>query len=340
MSTIILLIPPHDYPIGIRIQFPSPSVCPLVPPKPEGKTATLREVYDSYVSLRPLRTSTRKGYDRVINKYFQDWLERNLPEITDDEILSRYVSLRDKSGGSQAALSMRVFKAIYAYAIAKYKIPERNVGKILRISGVVTPPVRKTRFIQKADLPRWYKGVMTLGANRVDRTARDALMVSLFTGLRKGEIMGLKWEDVDLRNRTLTVRRTKNHRDHSLPLPECLVRLFRERKGDTGKSLYVFPGKDLVRPVRDIDDSRFKVIKASGVEFAIHDLRRTFATVSTEIGVPPYLLKKLLNHKSGDVTEGYVISTAEILREPMKKIARRMEELCRIKPPIPSKNSV
>ena len=48
------------------------------------------------------------------------------------------------------------------------------------------------------------------------------------------------------------------------------------------------------------------------------------------MGVPAYLLKKLLNHKSGDVTEGYVISTVEILRNPLQKIARRIEDLCRI----------
>lgn len=324
---LLLLIPPSANPTAIRIEISVDQLCPLS--LKHEKRVTLKECYENYVSLRSLRPSTRSGYDRVILKYFSSWLDRNLPEITDDEIVSRYASLREKSGAGQAALSMRVFKAVYAFASAKYKIPERNIGKVLRISGVVTPPVRKTRFIQKADLPRWYKGVMTLNTNRVDRTARDALLVGLFTGLRKGEIMGLKWEDVDLRNRTMTVRKTKNHRDHTLPLPDYLVRIFRERKGDTGKSPYVFPGKDFIKPVRDIDDSRLKVIKSSGVEFAIHDLRRTFATVATEVGIPPYLLKKLLNHRSGDVTEGYVISTTEILRGPMKKIASRMMEMCR-----------
>ena len=152
LPPLILVIPPSPYQhtISIRIEIPLPSICPIAPVKNESRVS-LRECYESYVSIRPLRPSTRSGYDRVINKYFAPWLERNLPEITDDEIVSRYVSLREKSGAGQAALSMRVFKAIYAYAIAKYKIPERNVGKVLRISGVVASPVRKTRFIQKAE---------------------------------------------------------------------------------------------------------------------------------------------------------------------------------------------
>ena len=94
---------------------------------------------------------------------------------------------------------------------------------------------------------------------------------------------------------------------------------------------YVFPGRDGISPIRDIDDARNRVIGESGIDFSIHDFRRTFATVATEIGVPHYLLKKLLNHRSGDVTEGYVVSTAEILRGPMKKIAARTMELCRVR---------
>jgi integrase len=118
-----------------------------------------------------------------------------------------------------------------------------------------------------------------------------------------------------------------------LPLPDVLVRLFRERKSETGKSEFVFPGKSGRTAVRDIDDSRLRIVRNSGVDFSLHDLRRTFATVATEIGVPPYLLKKLLNHRSGDVTEGYVISTSEILRGPMKKVASRLMDLCRMGSP-------
>ena len=326
-TPIIIVVPPSEYPITIRIDCSSSclfkdQVVPIV---------SLQTCYDSYVSLRVLRPSTRKGYDRVILKYCIDWLERDLPSLTDDEILKKYVEIREKSGSAQAALAVRVLKALYAYAIARFQIPERNIGRILRVAGITLTPIRKTRHIQKNDLPKWYKAVSSQSKTRQERTARDIFLLGLFTGLRKTEIMSLKWEDIDLRSRILTARNTKNHRDHSLPLPDFLVRLLRERKPDTGKSPYVFPGKDLTVRIRDIDDSRFRVIDESGINFTIHDLRRTFATIAAEMGIPPYLLKKLLNHKSGDVTEGYVISTVEILRNPVQKIAKRIEDLCRMK---------
>jgi hypothetical protein len=63
--------------------------------------------------------------------------------------------------------------------------------------------------------------------------------------------------------------------------------------------------------------------EASGVQFAIHDLRQTFITITESLGIPAYALKRLLNHASGaDVTAGYIVaSTAtERLREPMQKM--------------------
>lgn len=326
-TPIIIVVPPSAHSVTIRIDCSSSCrfknrIIPAI---------TLQKCYDSYVSLRDLRPSTRTGYDRVVLKYCGDWLERDLPSLTDDEILKKYAAIREQSGPAQAALAIRVLKALYSYAVARFDLPERNIGRILRIAGIVLSPIRKTRHIQKNDLPKWYRAVAAQDKNRHERTARDIFLVGLFTGLRKTEIMSLKWEDIDFRSRTLTARNTKNHRDHTLPLSDWLVRLLRERKPDTGKSPYVFPGKDVAGRIRDIDDSRFRVIEESGISFTIHDLRRTFATIAAEMGIPPYLLKKLLNHKSGDVTEGYVISSVEILRGPLQKIAKRIEDLCRMK---------
>lgn len=326
-TPILIVVPPLGHSVTIRIECDK--FCRYqarVVPK-----VTLREAYEEYLTFRPLRPSTVKGYERAVRTYFAPFLDIDLSEIADEEILKKFVEIRDNSGAAQAALAIRVLKAIYSYACARFGIPERNPGKAIRLAGLSHSPTRKTRFIQKHDLPAWYRSVAALSSNRPGRTARDIFLVGLFLGLRKTEIMSLKWSDIDFRGRTLTARSTKNHRDHSLPLPPFLVRLFQERKREGISGECVFAGKNGKSPIRDIDDSRKKVIESAKVNFTLHDLRRTFATVSSEIGTPPYLLKKILNHKSGDVTEGYVITTPEILRGAILKIAKRIEELCRIK---------
>lgn len=84
---------------------------------------------------------------------------------------------------------------------------------------------------------------------------------------------------------------------------------------------YVFPGRDgvghLVEPKRQIR----QVTETSGIQFMIHDLRRTFITIAEGLDIPLYAIKRLVNHKmSGDVTAGYIVSDVERLRKPMQAV--------------------
>ena len=64
-----------------------------------------------------------------------------------------------------------------------------------------------------------------------------------------------------------------------------------------------------------------RVSELSGVEFRLHDLRRTFITIAESLDIPAYALKQLINHKStNDVTAGYIVINAERLRVPMQQI--------------------
>ena len=63
------------------------------------------------------------------------------------------------------------------------------------------------------------------------------------------------------------------------------------------------------------------VIKATGIHFTVHDLRRTFIIIAESLDTPAYALKRLLNHKmTNDVTAGYIVADVERLRKPMQQI--------------------
>ena len=66
----------------------------------------------------------------------------------------------------------------------------------------------------------------------------------------------------------------------------------------------------------------------SGVYFTPHDLRRTFITIAESLDIRDYILRRLLNHRSGgDVTGGYIITDVERLRLPMQKITDKILSL-------------
>ena len=70
------------------------------------------------------------------------------------------------------------------------------------------------------------------------------------------------------------------------------------------------------------------------MRMSAHDLRRTFITVAESVDISPLALKALVNHSLGrDVTSGYVVMTAERLREAALCICTRMKALCGIADP-------
>lgn len=172
---------------------------------------------------------------------------------------------------------------------------------------------KRQSFIKAHELAVWYREVMNLQ----NAILRDFLLLLVFTDLDREEAMTLRWEQIDLVARTLTVPDPKNHQPHTLPLSGFLQELLIRRK-EEGTVEYVFPGTGAKGYLVDARNSMAKGIEASGITFMLHDLRRTFITVAESLDISAYALKRLVNHKmNNDVTAGYIVSDVERLRKPM-----------------------
>ncbi|MGE0266569.1 MAG: tyrosine-type recombinase/integrase [Candidatus Obscuribacterales bacterium] len=292
---------------------------------------TLRELYEEYKSVKKLRPKTVYIYDGAVRRCFEDWLDKPVVSITKDMVQKRHYMLSNANGPrgkgeAQANQGMRVLRSVLNYGAIAY---EDSNGKSLlgdnpvrRLSQTRTwnKIPRRQDVISLEELEAWYTAVVELENDIV----RDYLLLCLFTGLRRSEAMRLKWKDIDLEARVLLIpaENTKADRMHGLPLSDFLCDLLRKRARSKRRGNdYVFPARDgdghMVEPKRVID----KVKAASGVNFSMHTLRRTFETCAERLDISYYALKKLLNHStSGDVTSGYIVIGVERLREPMQKI--------------------
>jgi integrase len=84
---------------------------------------------------------------------------------------------------------------------------------------------------------------------------------------------------------------------------------------------YVFSGTGEGGYIIEPRKQMAKVIEATGIQFTVHDLRRTFITVAESLDIATYALKRLLNHRmKEDVTAGYIIRYVERLRKPMQMV--------------------
>jgi len=106
---------------------------------------------------------------------------------------------------------------------------------------------------------------------------RPIVVLVLNTGMRRGEVLNLKWRDIDVKRGIIHLEKTKNDEGREVPINEQVkTALIRVRKHPD--SPYIFHKKD-GSPIGDIKKSFFTALKKSGIKcFRFHDLRHTFAS--------------------------------------------------------------
>ena len=288
---------------------------------------TLGQVFQDYTQARKeLKPRTLYDYRRVMACVFSEWQDKPLLAITKDKVAKLHTRLGEEQGHAYANLSMRLLRALFNFAAGQYEdaqghslITDNPVKRLSQTRAWYRIERRQT-YIKSHELPAWYQGVIKLEKT----TLRDYLLLSLFTGLRRNEAATLKWSDIDLKAKTLTILDTKNRQPHTLPLSDFLDGLL-TRRHQNPSSEYVFPGTGqggyIVEPRKQIA----KVSQVSGVSFTMHDLRRTFITLAESLDISAYAVKRLINHKmTNDVTAGYIISDVERLRKPMQLITDQL----------------
>jgi integrase len=158
------------------------------------------------------------------------------------------------------------------------------------------------------------------------------------TGLRRGELLGLKWEDIDFDLLTISVRRqilrlngevqeaplkTKNSY-RTISISRELADILRDKQTrEQGKSDYVFssPSGGAISP-DSVLHMLHRVLKRAGLEkIRYHDLRHTFATLALQNGVDIKTLSGMLGHYSAGFTlDTYAHVTTTMQRDAADKV--------------------
>lgn len=145
---------------------------------------------------------------------------------------------------------------------------------------------------------------------------------ALLTGMRRGEILGLRWSDLDLRNAVvnLPATRVKGKRDRHIHLHPKAVRILEElpRPIDGGALVFGNSRGHLEMNINRL--WREAIAKAKIQDFRFHDLRHTFASRLVMKGVDLYAVKELLGHQSTAMTQRYAHLQQSRLKEALRMI--------------------
>lgn len=294
------------------------------------KGITLAAAFDDYLKARKsLKPTTILDYDRVLRQVIPDWMNKSITSINRDMIATRHARHGESNSKARANLAMRLLRAIFNFAINQYQTEDGagiiilNPVKFLSHARSWYRIDRRQTVIKQHQLDAWYTGLMRLSEvyqNDQAEMWQDYFSLVLFTGMRRTEAASLRWSDIDLNAKTFALRDTKNRDSHTLPMSDFIFNLFKRRKYVSNNE-FVFPASSDSGHIMEPRKAMLKICELSGVQFTLHDCRRTFITAAEGLDISAYALKRLLNHKmSDDVTSGYLIIDAERLRKPMQQV--------------------
>ena len=220
------------------------------------------------------------------------------------------------------AVIRQIFNVAIRWNVIKGENPANNI-KIQKEDN------RRIRFLSKKEVFALFDECRKKG-----EMVYEVVLLSLSTGMRAGEVASLKWQDIDIDNRTISIKDTKNKVNRTAYMTGKVYEMFKKMQGKAPDD-YVFTdvtGNCPHNIARTIGFQR--IIKRLGFNNGItdrrnkvvfHSLRHTFASWLAMSGVPIYTIKELMGHKTLAMTERYSHLMPDIKREAIKNIDKMMD---------------
>ncbi len=284
---------------------------------------------------------------------YSERYERNIKEIIGSKRLTEVKPVHCQRIFSKMAEEGYKTTTIYQTRITLY-----NMLEFARENEVlIANPCKKS---VKSDMgkPSDKKEALTIDVQKkfleavVGYSYENQYRFVLQTGLRTGELIGLKWSDIDFENRTMKIERTMEFRYklgewrvgppkskagyRTVPLTDEAIRILKDQKAKN-KSLKLVPmeWRDIVflcrkgTPVKNstYDTGLLKYCDRAGIpHFSMHVLRHTFATRCIEGGMKPKTLQKILGHSNIGITMNlYVHITEDEKHREIDNVARALK---------------
>jgi integrase len=236
-----------------------------------------------------------------------------------------------KDRPTAARLSLRLLKAFLTWCAEhpdySGALPGANPAKSRRARETLGRAGAKSDALQREQLPAWFAAVQALP----NRAASAYLQVLLLTGARPGEVLAMRWEDINAQWRGLTIR-DKVEGERVIPLTPHVWRLLAAlpRRG-----AFVFSGErggDIMARPHRFHDAACCVAGLEGL--TLHGLRRSFKSLSEWQDIPAGVVAQLMGHKPSATAERhYTVRPLDLLRVHHERLEAWMLEQAGIEVP-------
>ena len=254
--------------------------------------------YLSYVRDTVKKRSWKR--DELCLKHLKDFYKgRKLSDIKPQDVDDYKASRLDEVAPATVNRELEVLRHLFHLADRWNKYFGKNP---VSRAGLLPLNNRKERILSLDEEKRLLSAC--------DTYMRNIIITALYTGMRKGEAISLKWENVDLDNGIITIDQTnaKSKKARRIPINTVVRRLLLEQRLKSAGSEYVFLSSKGAPYMRQDSLNRAFMLALSKAEInglRFHDLRHTAATRMIEGGHSIVAVKEILGHASLDMTMRY-----------------------------------
>ncbi len=268
-----------------------------------------------------------KEVERQFRVYLAPLAGKRMEELTLPMLTGLHTRLGKDHGPVMANRSMAMVRSVWQWGIRQELpgVPAANRG----VKLTMYPEPERERFLTGAELNRLCKAL-----DGELPVWRDFFMLCLLTGARRGNVAGMRWQDLDLAGGLWTIpsEASKNGAPMRVVLPASAVAILQARqaaaRGEQVLHLYVFPSGHATGkvPLVSYPQRAWRRIceRAELTDVHPHDLRRTMASWQAAAGSSLAIIGKSLGHKSLAATAIYARLDLDPVRTSVEQAAAAM----------------
>jgi integrase len=296
------------------------------------RIVAVREALDSYLDAYKM-SHREKSVKFVVGRLahlYRLMGDRLISDLT-EEAMRRYMKTRRGEGVSNRTVNMEVQNLSQAVAHARgNRLTWRQLWPNVR-------PLEERSDVGRA-ISRDEERAILDASSKVRGLIGPFVRIALATGMRRGEILGLTWAQVDLEARVLTVgtAKTKAGTGRRVPINANLLEVLKMHReaseakmkmGPVQPDWHLFPFKaspphyDATKGITTITTGWEAARKLAGVKCRLHDLRHTAISRMCEAGVPDRIVMALAGHVSRAMLARYSHMSMDAMRDAVEKLS-------------------
>ena len=246
----------------------------------------------------------------------------------DSPTIERWAAIEGNARPASGRLAWRMLTAFLNWCREQPQysaiVPALNPAKTKRTREALGKPAVRSDVLQREQLKAWFAAVQAMK----NRTAAAALQVMLLTGARSGEILSMRWEDVNTMWKGLTIR-DKVEGERVIPLTPYVWHIIKPLPRDKG---WVFAARIKAQKSGGRISAPTKLHATAcatvGIEgLTLHGLRRSFASLTEWLEIPAGVVAQIQGHKpSATAEKHYKVRPLDLLRVHHERIEAWMLE--------------